>query len=114
VWEDLHAAFQAFLDACLDPAMQRIMLIDAPSVLGWEAYREIEQRYSLGALEASLQTAMNEGIIGQQPVAPLARLILASLREAGLLITTAQDVKAVRAEVGATVRRLFDGLRTTP
>src|SRR2546421_10255411 len=31
----LHAGAQAFLDACEDPAVQRIALVDAPSVLGW-------------------------------------------------------------------------------
>lgn len=111
VWEDLHTAFQAFLDACLEPATQRIVLVDAPSVLGWQAYREIESRYSLGALQAALQTAVDEGIIERQPVAPLARLLLAALREAGLLIAAADDVRSVRAEVGGTVRSLLDGLR---
>jgi AcrR family transcriptional regulator len=114
VWDALQAAFQAFLDACLEPAMQRIMLLEAPSVLGWEAYREIEERYSLGALEAALRTAMGEGIIDEQPVGPLARLLLGALREAGMLIAHAGDVAAARSQVGAAVARLLDGLRVSP
>jgi AcrR family transcriptional regulator len=111
IWENLHAAFQAFLDGCLEPAIQRITLVDAPSVLGWGAFREIEQRYSLGALEGALQAAVEAGIIEPQPVRPLARLLLAGLQEAGLLIAAADDSAAARAEAGATVRRLLDGLR---
>src|SRR5207302_6267465 len=44
----LHAGAQAFLDACEDPAVQRIALVDAPSVLGWERWREIGLRYGFG------------------------------------------------------------------
>src|SRR6516164_3359363 len=40
----LHAGTRAFLEACEDPAVQRIAMIDAPSVLGWERWREIGMR----------------------------------------------------------------------
>src|SRR6516165_10537526 len=38
-WRALKAGSEAFLDACLDPAVRQIVLIDAPAVLGWEDYR---------------------------------------------------------------------------
>src|SRR4051794_27900843 len=38
----LRLGCQAFLDAALDPAFQRIVLLDAPAVLGWEAWREAD------------------------------------------------------------------------
>src|SRR5713101_2324271 len=34
-WSQLISGSQAFLDACLDPGVQQIVLIDAPAVLGW-------------------------------------------------------------------------------
>jgi AcrR family transcriptional regulator len=111
VWENLQNAMQAFLDASLEPEIQRIVLIDAPAVLGWNAYRDIAQRYSLGALETSVQEAMDAGIIETQPVRPLARLIVGALEEACMLIGSADDLKTARAEAGAAVRRLLDGLR---
>src|ERR1700716_1961312 len=49
----LHAGAQAFLDACEDPAVQRIALVDAPSVLGWEQWRGIGLRYGVGLLQGS-------------------------------------------------------------
>src|SRR5690348_1731181 len=46
-WKQQQLASRAFLDNCLDPAVQRIALTDAPSVLGLAAWREIEERYGL-------------------------------------------------------------------
>src|SRR5215212_3653335 len=46
-WDGFFAATQAFFEASLDPGVQRITLLDAPAVLGWETMREVEGRYSL-------------------------------------------------------------------
>src|SRR3977135_3561403 len=51
-WEQQRAAIGAYLDVCLEPAVQRILLTDAPSVLGLTAWREIEDRYGLRVVSA--------------------------------------------------------------
>lgn len=48
-WRAMVAASNVFLDACLDQAVQRIVLIDAPAVLGLERWREADQGYYLAA-----------------------------------------------------------------
>jgi AcrR family transcriptional regulator len=110
-WRAQQVALDAFLDVCLEPDVQRITLTDAPSVLGLEAWREIEARYGLALVRAGLQLVMEAGLIEEQPLDPLAHLILGALGEAGLVIARAEDPKAARAEVGASVERLLDGLR---
>ena len=57
-WRQILAAVEAFLDACTDPAVQRIVMTDAPSVLGWDEWREIDTQYGLGLVKASLENAM--------------------------------------------------------
>ncbi len=47
-----------FLDACLEPDVQRIVLLDAPAVLGWERWRDIAAQYGLGLIEGTLGAAM--------------------------------------------------------
>jgi AcrR family transcriptional regulator len=113
LWENLQRALQMFLDASLEPDVQRIVLIDAPSVLGWKTYRDIGQQYSLGALEAAVQAAMDAGIIERQPARSLARLLVGALEEACMLIGSADDPAAARVEAGDAVRRLLDGLRVS-
>jgi AcrR family transcriptional regulator len=109
----LRAGAAAMLDeAARDEAVRRIVLSDAPSVLGWEAWREILQRYGLGLIQATLQAAMDAAQIGVVPVAPLAHLLSGALSEAAHFVARAGDPESARAEVQAAVDRLLDGLRT--
>jgi AcrR family transcriptional regulator len=110
----LEVGAQAFLDACLEPAVQRISLLDAPAVLGWEAWREIGARYGLALIGMGLEAGMGEGYYERMPVEPLAQLVLAALTEAGLAIALADDREAARAEMGAVLARLLDGLKPRP
>ena len=106
----LHGGVEAFLDACLDPAIQRIALLEAPAVLGWERYREIEQTYGLGVARAALQAAMDAGVVTAQPVEPLAHVLFGGLVEAALYMAAASDQARARREVGAALRTLIDGI----
>jgi AcrR family transcriptional regulator len=107
----MHAGAQAFLDACEDPAVQRIALLDAPSVLGWERWREIGLRYGFGLVQATVQAAMDAGLIERQPVTPLAHILLGAIDEGAMLIARANDGGETRAQVGASVARILDTLR---
>ena len=110
----LAAGIRAFLDFCTDPTRTRIPLVDAPSVLGWAQWREIDQRYALGLTTAALSAGMDSGDLRRQPVGPLAHLLLAALGEAGLLIAAAEDPRAVRPDVESALLALLDGLRAKP
>ena len=110
-WQQILAATQAFLDACTDPAIQQIMMMDSPSVLGWEEWREIDQAYGLGLVKASLEQAMETGLVPRQPIDPLAHLVVGALDEAAMYIARAPDVEKARREMGESVERMLDGLR---
>ena len=107
----LRAGAQAFLDACEDPAVQRIALLEAPSVLGWERWREIGQRYAFGLVQGTVAGAMEAGLIERQPVEPLAHLLLGAIDEGAMLIARAHDDGRTRAQVGDAVDRFLDMLR---
>jgi AcrR family transcriptional regulator len=110
-WEQQRVAIGAYLDVCLEPAVQRIVLTDAPSVLGLAAWREIESNYGFALVEAGLRSVMEAGYIERQPVEPLAHLLLGALTEGGLLIGRAEDRQATRREVGDGLDRILRGLR---
>jgi AcrR family transcriptional regulator len=110
-WQVQITALNTFLDVCLDPAVQTILLIDAPSVLGPAEWREIEATYGLALVRMGLEGVMDAGLIEKQPVEPLAHLMLGALAEAGLMIARAEDQKLARREVGESVERLLEGLR---
>ena len=110
-WRQILAAVDAFLDACTDPAIQRIMMTDAPSVLGWDEWRQIDAQYGLGLVKASLGHAMETGLIARQPVEPLAHLVVGALDEAAMYISRAEDARAARREMGESIERMLAGLR---
>ena len=106
--EILRAGARTWLDACEDPAVQRIALLDAPSVLGWEEWREIGVKYGFGLIQGTLQAAIDAGQLPAQPVKPLAHLILGAIDEAGLLVARADDGGQTRREVGQSVDQFLD------
>lgn len=109
-WEQLRAACQGYLDACLEKEVQRIVVLDAPSVLGWATWCEIDRRHGLGVLEERFERAREAGLIDPQPLEPVALLVLGALNTASRVIAEAARPADARRQVGATVDRLLSGL----
>lgn len=108
--EAMRAGAEMFLRACTEPEAQRIVLLDGPSVLGWDRWREIGAAHGLGLIEASLQAAIDAGAIAPQPVRPLAHVLMGALDEAAMLVARAEDPEEMRAEVGRTFDSLLRAL----
>jgi AcrR family transcriptional regulator len=108
--ELLRQGALAFLDACTDPALAQIALLDAPSVLGWAEWREIDARYGMGLVKVGLEAAMQQGSLPRQDPDPLAHLTLAALGEAALLIANDEDPEAARKRIEAPLLSLLQGL----
>ena len=109
--EALRAGAEMFLDHCMEPEVQRIVLLDAPAVLGWERWREIAAGYGLGLIEGALGAAMEAGAIAAQPPKPLAHALMGALDEIAMYVARAEDPKAARAEAGTTLSALLESLR---
>jgi AcrR family transcriptional regulator len=107
VLEALSAGAGMFLDHCLEPEVQRIVLLDAPAVLGWEEWREIGARYGLGLIKGLLEVGMESGEIRRQPVEPLSHALLGALDEIAMLVARADDPTTARAEAGQTIESLL-------
>lgn len=108
--EAMRAGAEMFLRAATEPEAQRIVLLDGPSVLGWDRWREIAAEHGLGLIEATLQAAIEAGAIAEQPVRPLAHVLMGALDEAAMLVARAEDPELMRAEVGRTLDALLAGL----
>ncbi|MER6910312.1 TetR/AcrR family transcriptional regulator [Streptomyces sp. NPDC000594] len=108
----LKAGARAFLDAFAEPDAERILLLDAPGVLGWRRWREIGQEHGLGVISKALEAAMASGALTTRPVAPLAHVLLGALDEAALMVAHSDDPEATRAQMTDTLEHLLDGLLT--
>jgi AcrR family transcriptional regulator len=99
-----------FLDVCSAPEIAQIVLIDAPSVLGWERWRAVGVKYGLGVIESMLAQAIAEGTVPQQPVRASAHVLLSALDEAALYVSRAADADLALTEMYTVCDRLITGL----
>lgn len=103
---------RAWLDACAEPAVHRIILVEAPSVLGWERWREVGMRYGMGLVQGLLEQAIETGRIPKQPVIPLAHVLIGALDEAALFLARSDGSTKARREVDGIIDRLVEALTT--
>ena len=107
----LRAGFLAWIRLAGDPVVRRILLIDAPSVLGWERWRSKDEQHALGLIRAVLQVIADEGKLRPDLVGTLAHVLLASVNEVALLVARSDDkeaaMKAGADAIDELLQRLF-------
>lgn len=108
-WARLSAMCSAYVDACREPALARMLVLEAPAVLGWKTWCNLEQRYEVAAFARCLKEI--DGL--NEPAETLAQVILGALTTGARVIATAPDPEAARAQVRQTIDRLISGLRST-
>jgi AcrR family transcriptional regulator len=106
----MRTGARLFLAECSAPDVQRIVLIDAPAVLGWERWREVGMKYGLGVIEAMLAQAMADGVIPDQPLRPTAHVLFGALDEAALYVSRAADADAALHEMYEVCDRVINGI----
>ena len=110
-WSVFLAGWDAVLDTAIDEPLQRIRVVDAPAVLGWQRWQELNAQYTLANIEAGLVRLLEHGVLAPQPVAPLAVLLMGLSNQAVSAIAGAEHPVKVRQDIGRAVRRLLEGLR---
>lgn len=105
---------RAFLDACLDPAVRRIYLIDAPAVLGWHRWREIDAPHGVRSLREGVVAVLAARPDQALSVEPITFLLSGAFNEAALWIAEAKDEKSARREMDRTLVQLMERLFGSP
>jgi AcrR family transcriptional regulator len=112
--ELLVSGVGAFLDALLDPQVARIIVTDAPAVLGLARFTELDERYALAPTIAALAAANDSGALAVDDPPTLARLLFGALTRAGLLIASSPEPTATRDAVATTLRAIITGFAPRP
>ena len=108
-WTALRRGCRTFLERCLDPGFRQIVLLDAPSVLGWDKVREIEYGYLLRVLTDAVRGTGMDG-----DATARAQLLFGALCEGGMLLARSDDPRAALATVAAEAERLLAALARGP
>lgn len=102
----LLAGAAAWLDASSEPDLQRIVLLDGPAVLGWQGWREICLRHTVGLVAALIQDGIDRGSIPPQPVEATTHVLVGAVDEAALYVAQSTDPAAARADAYDVIRRI--------
>jgi hypothetical protein len=107
-WQRLKLGFEKLIDLCASSAVQRIIFVEAPQVVGPEAWRKIELRYAFGALRTVLAALRDAKIIKPYPVDLIARTLLALLHETSAELARAKHDPEIRAQISDLVAGVLD------
>jgi AcrR family transcriptional regulator len=106
----LERGFEAFLDQCRYTEVQRIVMLEGPTVLGWDTWHELDERYAFGSLKAVLAVAAEQGSIEAESVDPLAHLLLGAVMQAGMVVARADDPVAAKHAMTTTFAKILSGI----
>ena len=106
----LRAECLAWIQLASDPVVQQTALIDAPAVLGWQRWRELDEQSSLGAIRAALASAAEMGRVDRSHVDVFAHVVLAATYEVALMIARAEDPAAALSAGESAVAEFLDRL----
>ena len=108
--EFLARGFDAFLDAVLAPDLQRILVVDAPAVLGLARFTELDERDAFDIIVALLEAAVSAGLLAIEDTGTITRLLLGALTRGAMLIANSPDPEGTRRLVSMAMRALLAGL----
>ena len=106
----MRAGCEAFLDICCEDDIRQISMLDAPSVVGWQRWREIDARYGLGLIRGMVGMAAERGALDPSLVDEVSHLFLAALGEAAMMVAHAPGDASVRERVGRGLGWMIDKL----
>jgi AcrR family transcriptional regulator len=110
-WTGIVAACRTYIEIHTDPAVERIVLLDARAVLSPDAWRRVDGQWGAVMFRGAFRRAINRGVFVSLPLKPLAMIVTGALAEACLLVADAEDPEAAREEALAVVLQLLEGLR---
>ncbi len=110
-WDRVVAGLDAFFEASAEPAYVRIVLRDAPAVLGMPAARAIDHALGLGLVEELVRGLFDGSPSPPLPVGATARVLLAAASDVAVSMAYAEDPSRAREEGRAVVIAMMEGIR---
>jgi AcrR family transcriptional regulator len=110
-WDRMFAGIDAYLDVCLEPAYARIVIQEAPAVLGAKRFQDIEETYPMALLMASMNALKREGELAFEDVDLLGRMVDAMICKTALMLPEADNPKRLRERGHKVIASLLEGFR---
>ena len=113
-WEKALTGLRAFLDVVQDPTYQRVVIQDGPAILGYERFREQEERSSYSIVQDIVGSVLEASTyeLDDPMKQTFSRIFFGALSAAGESVTTAEDPRQAVARIEAAIGFILDGLRS--
>ena len=110
-WGKALGGLRAFLDVLQEPAYRRIVIADGPAVLGYERYREQEERTTFGIVQEIVSSVLSGYELEPSMVETFSRVFFGAMSASGAAVSSAEDPRKAGAEVEAVIAYILAGLR---
>jgi AcrR family transcriptional regulator len=110
----LRAGCVEWVRIARDPVIQQILLIDAPSVLGWQRWRALGERHGLGLIKGALKAIAAQGGLAPDLVDVFAHVILASIDEIALYVARSDSPDAATLAGTGAIDEVLSRLLSNP
>jgi AcrR family transcriptional regulator len=111
IWDRLFIGIDAYLDVCADAAYARIVVQEAPAVLGARRFQEIEEAYPMALLRASMNALKRDGELDFDDIDMLTNMIDAMICKVALMLPEADHPKKLRERGEKIIASLLEALR---
>jgi AcrR family transcriptional regulator len=108
--ERLRSGCRTFIEIASRGHFRQVGLIDAPAVLGWQRWRELEEQYGLGVLRKGLNAAAQTRGGSKELPEESARLLLAALIEATMIVARANEPAKALAGCEMAIQKMLTAL----
>jgi len=109
-WDLAMRGIRAFVEVCLDPSFQRIVIHESPVVMGWERWQD-GKHYSYGLVRLTIERLIESGLIAPLPVEVAARMLFGTLSAGAMIIAGAADQRKASDQVSTVIFALLEGMR---
>ncbi|MBF4764004.1 TetR/AcrR family transcriptional regulator [Nocardioides islandensis] len=112
-WEKARAGLRAFLEVVRDPTYRRVVIQDGPAVLGYERFREQEERSTYANVLVIVTSVLSTGEWDLEPAMQrtFATIFFGAMSAAGESVSLAEDPEAAGDRVEAAIGIILDGLQ---
>ena len=112
-WDQALIGLRAFLTAVQQPEYRRIVIQDGPAVLGYERYREQEERSAFTVVVDIVQTVLRAAgqDVDDEMNATFARIFFGALSSVGDTVASAADQVAAARRVEEAISYMLAGMR---
>ncbi|HET7429921.1 MAG TPA: TetR/AcrR family transcriptional regulator [Nocardioides sp.] len=112
-WEKAIAGLRAFLAVVRQPSYSRIVVQDGPSVLGYERFREQEERSTFAYVLDIVRAVLSAGdwAVDAEMEHTFARIFFGAMSSAGTQVSTSEDADTEAERVEVAIGFILSGLR---